>query len=455
MKYRLLTLLSAAAVICSCVDDSLESYIEVSYPQENVIELPSQGGSHNIRFKAGSNWTVAFEGEWISVSENEGEAGSGLVKVSADANNEPQKRTAILRLLSGDAEEVFTVEQDVFVPTFELVNDKIEISACGGSFVVETLANVDYSYEFDVDWISDAPSKTASISTSYFYASANTLSEERSATITLHSGNQALEFEVIQRPAPVVSHDWIFRDFIHRSLAMRFTADWCGYCPYMATAFESAREQMLGRFEVLTLHCDGGLLFAPSNTLATRYQVSGFPTGVVDGRASIPNYSSTAVTAQVAMDVAKETQDNYPSAAGISINSYVSGSEVNIGLSLYFKKADKYRVAVLLLEDDIIAYQNGGGSNYEHDYVARVAFTSISGDPVYIEEDNTVWTSTYSDVLPQKCNPENLRVLVWVERPYGDQNAVENVEGAEYGSYGDTYVDNCCSTKVGTDIGLY
>lgn len=455
MKNRILiSLIFAAAVICGCSPDAVESFIEVTYPKGNVIVLAPEGGNHNIRFKAGLSWNVEIEDGWISASPTEGEAGMGLLKVKAEANTTGQKRTASLRLVSGNVEEVFTVEQEVFVPTFELVKKELSISASGGAFVVEVFTDVEYSYDIDADWISDTEAKAPSTNIHYFYAEANTLSEDRSAEIVFSSENQELTFTVSQRAAGTQSDDWMYKAFVHRSLAMRFTADWCGYCPYMATAFESAKTQMPGAFEILTLHADGGLVFSPSNTLASRFRVSGFPTGVVDSRASIPNYSSTAATAKAAMDVAAETQENYPATTGIAVDSYISGSELNVGVKLYFKEADKYRVTVLLLEDDIIGYQNGGGSNYEHDHVARHAFTSINGDPVLIEEDNTIWTSSYSTSVSSKYNKDNLRILVYVEKPFGERNRVENVGTAEYGDYGDTYVDNCRSAKVGVDAVL-
>ena len=109
---------------------------------------------------------------------------------------------------------------------------------------------------------------------------------------------------------------------------------------------------------------------------------------------------------------------------------------------------------MLLLEDNIIAYQNGGGNDYRHDHVARLAVTSMSGERFAITGANGVWNKTYTAELSPFWKKENLRVLVFVERPYGTDDLVQAVDGAVYGDFGDTYVDNCRSAAVGEKAGL-
>jgi hypothetical protein len=111
-------------------------------------------------------------------------------------------------------------------------------------------------------------------------------------------------------------------------------------------------------------------------------------------------------------------------------------------------------VTVLLLEDGIVGYQNGGGNSYTHNDVARYAFTSMSGESVKIESANTVWTQVYTTKINSAWNPDNLKVLVYVERPYGDQSKVQKVANADYGNYGDTYIDNCRAVMVGKKAAL-
>ena len=212
---------------------------------------------------------------------------------------------------------------------------------------------------------------------------------------------------------------------------------------------------MTGSLELLSLHGeDSNYEFSGTNTLASRFRVTDFPSAIVDHRALIPNYSSTATTASATVAVAQETEKAYPVKTGIALGSTLTGSTLKVDLSLYVKEADSYKVTVLLLEDGIVGYQSGGSNNYQHNDVARLALTSISGDTVRISEDNQIWTNTYSAEIKSGWKAENLKLLVYVEKPYGDQQQVAEVREATYGKYGDTYIDNCRVVKVGTEAAL-
>ena len=128
--------------------------------------------------------------------------------------------------------------------------------------------------------------------------------------------------------------------------------------------------------------------------------------------------------------------------------------DLSVELSVYFKEAGAYSVTVLLLEDGIVGYQNQGGDNYVHDGVVRLAVTSVSGEPVKIEEGGGVWNKEYSVSLDSQWNKDNLRLLVYVEKPYGGKAKVSGVAYAEYENYGDTYIDNSLSAEVGTTVEL-
>ena len=273
--------------------------------------------------------------------------------------------------------------------------------------------------------------------------------------ITFCSDMTCKAVTVKQRAAGTSGDDWKYGQFRHRSLAMRFTATWCGYCPYMGTAFDSAKSQMAGALELVSLHGEeSNYVFSGTKTLQSKYRVSSYPTGVVDGRASVPNYNSTATTATVTVGVAEETQQAYPAKTGIAMSSTLDGDELKVDVDLYAKEADSYRLVVLLLEDGIVGYQNGGGNKYTHNDVARLALTSMSGESVRTTEDNQVLRKSYTANITSGWKAENLKVLVYVEKPYGDQTIVSDVDGVTYGKYGDTYIDNCRVAKVGTEAPL-
>ena len=239
--------------------------------------------------------------------------------------------------------------------------------------------------------------------------------------------------------------DWAGKEFWHKSLGMRFTATWCGYCPMMATSFASAISQYPNRIELLNLHpTSSNLGFNGTSKLENIFKITSFPTGMIDYRSSIANYSNSNYTTKVILDAVKETESNYPVKTGISFSSSVSGNTLNLNVKLYIKEKGDYKVTAVLLEDNIIGYQNGGGNSYNHSGIARVAFTDITGDEVSTSEDNKTVSKNYTATIPSSCDKNNLRVLVYVLKQYGSQTIIRTAD------YGDYYVDNAVSATVGT-----
>lgn len=238
--------------------------------------------------------------------------------------------------------------------------------------------------------------------------------------------------------------EWASKEFWHKSLAMRFTATWCGYCPNLATGFAKAVSQYPNKIEQLNLHpTSSNLGFSGTSALSNIFNVTGYPTGMIDYRSRIGNCASD-YAATIVVDAVKETEKNYPVKTGISFSSSVSGSTLNLNVKLYIKEKGDYKVTAVLLEDNIIGYQNGGGDNYNHSSIARVAITDITGDAVSTSEDNKTVSKNYTATIPSSCDKNNLRVLVYVLRQYGSQTIIRTAD------YGDYYVDNAISAAVGT-----
>jgi hypothetical protein len=179
---------------------------------------------------------------------------------------------------------------------------------------------------------------------------------------------------------------------------------------------------------------------------------------VVDARATINN-NEQSITSKAAIDLATETAESYPVTTGIACSSTLSGNTIDVDLELYIKEADTYRVTVLLLEDNITGYQNDGGrsdNNYVHNDVARLAITSMNGEKIEVSGDNQIVTKSFSGTIKSSWNTDNLKLLIYVEKPYGDRDNVKGVsnQAVVYGNYGDTYIDNCRAVKVGETAGL-
>ena len=448
----LMFVMSACSKIGDGGQDNLGGKLELGTGVEQEIILDSDGGSEIIRFTAPQSWHVELSdgSDWLSLSPLEGEAGTGRVKVKAEANTSGGTRRAEFSVCSGDQSLQFHVIQDHFEMIFEVPETEMHVSASGGILPIPINTNQSFDVICGQEWIVPSPSQGKRPEYAVVVVEPNLSNESRTSEVVISSDMGEATVTVTQDAVDGTLAQWTEKSFASRSLAMRFTATWCGYCPMMGKAFDTAKEQMGDALELVSLH--GGQSdyeFSGTNQLERRFDISGYPTGIIDSRASIPNYESTATTASVAVQVAQETKESYPTVSGIAVDSYISGTELTVFVPIYFHKADAYRVTVLLLEDGIVGSQNGGGTSYTHNDVARYALTSMSGDSVKIESDNTVWSNVYTAKVSTAWNPENLKVLVYVERSYGDQARVKDVEGAQYGDYGDTYIDNCRAVKVG------
>lgn len=284
----------------------------------------------------------------------------------------------------------------------------------------------------------------------YLYAMDNPL-----ATLFIHEG-QTNSFTEIQIPSttkivvkgseePDDPEGWAGKEFWHKSLGMRFTATWCGYCPNMATSFAKAISQYPNKIEMLNLHpTSSNLGFSGTSKLENIFRITGYPTGMIDYRNSIANYKSNDYTARLIVNAAKETESNYPTKTGISFTSSVSGSKLNLNVKLYIKEKGDYKVTAVLVEDNIIGYQNGGGDSYNHSSIARVALSDITGDTFSTTADNKTVEKNYSVTIPSSYNKDNLKILVYVLKQYGSQPIIRTAD------YGDYYVDNATSAAIGT-----
>lgn len=448
MKKYIFLLLFAVFAFCGCTGSTSDAKITLVQTSKDQVEISGDGGKVKVAFASALDWYVETQDTWLHVTPDRGVAGNGVITVEADKNMDIEKRTGVVNICSEDVVFPVKIIQKPYEATFEMLESEKTVSCLGGNMILKVNADVDYEYTIDADWIKAADSKAASVRQHQFNVEPN-LGEQRTAVVSFHYGAMTKTVTVIQRAVGTEADDWQLGEFAHRSLAMRFTADWCGYCPYMAVAFKNAKSQMGDRLELVSLHGDASRYeFSGTATLERRFKASSYPTGIVDARVSIPNYSSTATTTSVTVAAAEETVNNYPTTVGITCASSIKGSELTVDVSLYIKQADSYKIVMLLLEDDIIGYQNGIGINYEHDGVARLAITPISGDSIKTEGPE-IWSGTYTAELSDKWKKENLRILIYVEKAYGDLPKVETVEGADYDNFGEFYIDNCRAVQVG------
>ena len=440
---------------------------------------------------------------WASLNRTSGNGGEGkvVINVSVDENTTGSDRSAFLMITSGrksvevsfaqspktdddeedggddsgddegDDDQEFPGDQDGGT-VFSLNQSKASVSAEGGRITVKVRYNVEYYCTVDVPWITEVKTKGVSEAEHIFEVAANTTGESRSATISFCGNGSCVPFRVTQSSGNGNDDDnnddngdddndngedggedngdggddgtvpsWVDERFYHRSLAMRFTADWCGYCPMMATAMSNAQKEMPGQIEVLNVHGYNSTYNCyDSNRLIDNSNIEGYPTGLIDGITMIDNYDISTTTNNI-LKAVKYTEENYDTVTGMSWTSSVSEDKVLVDLKAYIKLSGSYKVTVLLVEDDIVGYQadynHGDNYNYVHSGVLRYAMTDVLGDEFSTKADNQEVKFNFSKSVPTDYKRENMRVVVYIQRREGKTMSF--------------YVDNVASEKLGLE----
>ncbi|MBO4567185.1 MAG: Omp28-related outer membrane protein [Bacteroidales bacterium] len=332
-------------------------------------------------------------------------------------------------------------------PELSYSPDAATVSALGGTLAITVTTMGSYHVDVaDGDWLTpDGTDGDPMFGCKHFFKVAPNTGAERMGVITVCDDTNCYPVIITQRDGTNM------KTIAHHSLGMRFTATWCGYCPNMNEGFALAKANLGDKFEILNLHGSGsGLAFPAGYPLSNVYQITGFPTGIVDGRMKIGNYNSSYIAYYVAQAI-EETESNYPVMTSMGISSSLSGSTLNASVSVYVREPGDYKLTVLLMEDGIVYtqsdYVNGTQSNYVHDNIARALVSnSILGDEFTVTAGDRTEQFNYSIAVPSVCNLEKLHILAYVQKPFGAQKPVQS------GNYGDWYIDNCRAAAVGIKV---
>lgn len=330
------------------------------------------------------------------------------------------------------------------VDIFSMSINEVNVPADGGTFEVTVTSNIGYKINSMPSWVKEtAKVQSGEGATHFFTVNANGSNSSRSGLIVFCNDNQVCIPVSVNQNGKSSSQN---RNFIHKSLAMRFTADWCAFCPDMDEALHTADKKMDAGLEVVSIHMDGRLIFPLGSFFDSFYEISGYPTGIIDGRVKIQN-DDTATSE--AVKASQETANLYRTVSGISFKSSKSGNTLSADVELFLKEAETYKLTVWAVEDGIISPQTVGSevdNYYEHNGVLRLALSSVGGETFTVAKANTTKQFSYRATIPSNCKADNMRLVVFVQRMYGARTPVRT---DDYGAY---YIDNSASGKIGTKV---
>lgn len=355
------------------------------------------------------------------------------------------KRVEIQRAHFGvlnEADKGLTWEKDYF----EMSPYSFDLTSRAQEFKLFVRSSAEPHIDLFDDWVSLVKVEGDYRAGAYyvFRAERNRSEEARTSYISVCTDTNCYMATVSQEGS--VEGDWMNADFVHHSFGMRFTATWCQWCPKMNEAFKSVREQMGDKFEYACYYATSGNYgFSGTETMMNQYKASGYPTGILDGRLDIPNYTDPTYTAQAFLDGIKETEANYPTVTALELQSSLSGNKASVSVNVYLKANDSYKLTVLLVENNIVGDQKDGNvyiSDFVHNKVTRIALTSVLGD-AFQGEEGMEKSFSFSCDIPDDYVKENLEVVAYVQRPFGAQPVISS------DNYGGYYVDNARAAALG------
>lgn len=198
MKNIKSTLLLAAVFACalSCETPEPEVADRITLVKESNKELGFDGGrdSRTVALKANVSWTASSDMDWCQVSPSEGLATDTKLKISVDANESDQERTAVVTVAAGEASLLITVTQG---ERLDMSLDEVDylVEAEGGSLEVTVTHNVAYEVRIPegVAWISEVKSKKMSVNVHEFVVEPNEDTEPRVVEISFVCDDEDLE----------------------------------------------------------------------------------------------------------------------------------------------------------------------------------------------------------------------------------------------------------------------
>ena len=352
----------------------------------------------------------------------------------------------------GDWQYIPESTEIIFDDEFRITPQSCEANYVGDVIEIEVISLNGSQISSVPDWVKLLGSAADGILNKFsFLVEANTSGTERSGHIVIcDDGGECHSVAITQKnQAGHEVLDWREADFHHRSLVMWLASTAYGVCPPMAEAVEIVRNEHPDKIEVISMHeKKSTLYFYGVDLMLNRFRPNVIPIAMVDCRKEV-NISDINTTANMIFGAAQETEENYKAVTGISFNSAINGNTLDVDVSVYAKVAEEFKIAVVLLEDGIVADQAGAEQGYIHYDVPRLNLSSsMEGDLFTVSQAGTVVPLHFSGTIPDNCVKRNCRVLVYIQRKFGSQRVVQT------SGYGEWYVDNCVSGRAGNSVPL-
>jgi len=221
-----------------------------------------------------------------------------------------------------------------------------------------------------------------------------------------------------------------------------YTGAWCGYCPAVAAAAESAHD-VTDDIAIVAIHetsftFPDPMHFDEVQTLKDAFGVDGLPDARIN---RTTDWSDPYPTASIISMAGEDTN------VAIAINSQLSGLDLTVSVKVIseVELAGSDKLVVYLLEEGIIYdqinyYDNDPTSpyyqlgnpipNFVHNEVLRLSLTSVLGDNVSSTAALTEYTRSFTTSILPEYNTSNLHIVVML---VSEDNSARNAQFSDIG----------------------
>ncbi len=254
--------------------------------------------------------------------------------------------------------------------------------------------------------------------------------EERSGEIIFKVTGSDEELKVtVAQDAHDMEPEWLDKQITKTNVIIRFTGSWCVYCPTLTRAIAKADEEIeSGNMIVYAVNEEYSntthpLHYNSSTYLQNYYFVSGFPTGIIDGRMVLKNYGTEVQIAKICEEMVEETNKLHPATINAAISSDVVNEKIKLQVALNVKNPGNYKIVALMTENNLVSSQkdiDGEKADYVHNSVLREFFTAHTGDVFNAFGTGTFYRDFMIDIPEKIQDLANCDIIVYVLTQTGE-----------------------------------
>ncbi|MFI3324472.1 MAG: Omp28-related outer membrane protein [Rikenellaceae bacterium] len=216
-------------------------------------------------------------------------------------------------------------------------------------------------------------------------------------------------------------------------VAYKFTATWCTVCPYMTSALDSYIESNPSSLAIVALHQETSSAMGYNTTwgdeLFDDWGLSSLPTTIIDYRQSC-DYTVSSIEGAV------NTSNDYATTCDAAITSKVEDGVVYITVDSKFGATARYKIAVILTENNLYEGNTSGSDDGYYHHVARAFCTEAFGDAFGSIELGGTRTDEFEYTLDSSWIVDEMEVTVVLlkeestNKYYANNVAVSPINGS-------------------------